>query len=88
MVYILIYILFVSLFSIYACIFDKISAARGGWRVSERNLLLLCAMGGSVAMYVTMRIFHHKTRHNKFMIGIPVIIIIQLAIIVGFIYLI
>lgn len=42
-------------------------------------LLYLCMLGGGVAMYCTMRIIHHKTRHNKFMVGIPVIIALQAA---------
>ena len=41
------------------------------------SLLLLSALGGSVAMYVTMLMIRHKTRHSKFMIGIPIIILFQ-----------
>ena len=41
--------------------------------------MLVSALGGSVTMYITMLIIRHKTRHIKFMLGIPVIIMIQLA---------
>lgn len=43
--------------------------------------MLLSALGGSLAMYVTMKKIRHKTKHKKFMIGIPVIMIIQIALI-------
>ncbi|MBQ3052714.1 MAG: DUF1294 domain-containing protein [Clostridia bacterium] len=75
------YFIFISIISAIAPIFDKISATRGGYRISENKLLALSAMGGSIAMYITMRIIHHKTRHNKFMIGIPIIILLQLLLI-------
>ena len=39
--------------------------------------MLLSALGGSVAMFVTMLMIRHKTRHSKFMIGIPIIILFQ-----------
>jgi uncharacterized membrane protein YsdA (DUF1294 family) len=39
----------------------------------------MALIGGSVAMYVTMRTIRHKTQHAKFMIGIPAIILLQLA---------
>ena len=52
-------------------------------RVPERTLLLIAALGGSVAMLITMRKIRHKTSKSKFMVGIPVIIILQAAVIVG-----
>ena len=76
----LIYLLFISLLSAAVCIYDKLSAKRNGRRISERSLIILCLLGGSVAMYTVMRIIRHKTRHNKFMMGIPIIIVFQVAI--------
>ena len=76
---ILVYILLINIISVIVCVFDKQSARVGGRRISERNLLLLCFAGGSLAMYITMRIIRHKTRHNKFMVGIPLIIFFQIV---------
>lgn len=73
----LIYLVLINLVSIIVTIFDKHKAIKHKWRVPESTLLLLSAMGGSVAMYVTMLIIRHKTKHPKFMIGIPVIIVLQ-----------
>lgn len=80
---ILIYLAFINFLALITCLFDKKSAERGGWRVRERDLMLLSLLGGSVIMYMTMRIIHHKTRHNKFMVGIPIIIVLQAAALVA-----
>lgn len=66
-----------SLVSIFVTIHDKRMAKRGGWRVPEATLLILSALGGSVAMLITMLLIRHKTKHIKFMLGIPIIIIFQ-----------
>ena len=81
--FLLVYIILISVVSAMACIIDKLSAVNGGWRIRERTLLLLCLLGGSVMMFIVMRIIRHKTRHNKFMLGIPLIILLQIAIILA-----
>ena len=53
------------------------SDLKGGWRVPEAALLLLSALGGSLAMYITMLLIRHKTKHIKFMLGIPIIMVFQ-----------
>ena len=73
----IIYICIISLISIIVTVCDKYFAIHRKWRVRESTLLILSALGGSVAMYITIR---HKTRHIKFMLGIPIIFIIQLII--------
>ena len=59
---------------------DKRRARRGAWRIPERTLILLAALGGSIGAYAGMRVFHHKTRHNKFKYGVPAIFVVQAAI--------
>ena len=74
------YLAVISAISAAVCIYDKFaSMVIKKRRAREALLLLLSAMGGSVAMLLTMLIIHHKTKHLKFMIGIPTIIIIQAA---------
>lgn len=73
------YFSIVSLFAIVLTIYDKRAAVKRRWRVPEATLLIVSAIGGSVAMLLTMLLIRHKTRHLKFMLGIPVIIILQLA---------
>ena len=77
-----IYLCVISLVSIIVCCYDKIAAKHNPkHRTREATLLWLSALGGSVAMFITMKLIRHKTKHKKFMIGIPAIIILQLAII-------
>ena len=76
----MIYLCAVSLVSIIVCCYDKFAAKHNPkHRTRERTLLLLSALGGSVAMLITMCMIRHKTKHAKFMVGIPVIIILQIA---------
>lgn len=78
--YILIYLSVISLISVIVCIADKSHARKGKRRIRESTLFLLSALGGSAAMYVTMRAIHHKTLHKRFMIGLPLIMVIQAAV--------
>ena len=58
---------------------DKVRAKRGEWRISEKSLFLVALIGGSVGAIVGMHVFHHKTRHWYFRIGLPLILILQIA---------
>jgi len=81
MKYFYIYLGIISIISIIVCLYDKWAAKnRPLKRTRETTLLLLSALGGSVAMLITMLLIRHKTKHPKFMIGIPLIIVVQLVI--------
>ena len=58
---------------------DKYKAKKGRWRISEATLLVMAVIGGSIGAWAGMRLWHHKTMHKKFKYGIPIIIIIQVA---------
>ena len=79
MLYIAIYLAVTSLLAVILTIHDKRAAQQRKWRVRESTLLIIAALGGSVVMLLTMHIVRHKTKHAKFMIGIPVIIAAQVA---------
>lgn len=74
-------VLVVSLASLIVTVCDKIAAIRGKRRVRENTLMLLAACGGSVVMLLTMLLIRHKTRHVKFMLGIPIIIVFQIIVV-------
>jgi len=80
--YVLLYFVLVSLVAIIVTVSDKIRAKRNGWRTPESTLLIISALGGSVAMYLTMLSVRHKTKHIKFMLGIPIIILFQAVVVV------
>lgn len=76
----------ISLITVIATVADKIKAKKGSRRISEKTLIILALLGGSVAEYFTMRLIRHKTLHKKFMVGLPLIIILQLIIAVFVLY--
>lgn len=75
----LIYLAVMNLLAIVITVHDKRAAIRGSWRVKERTLMLTAALGGAPAMYLTMLVIRHKTRKPLFMIGIPVIFLLELS---------
>ncbi|MEG0792589.1 MAG: DUF1294 domain-containing protein [Lachnospiraceae bacterium] len=59
---------------------DKRRAQKGNFRISEATLMGLALVGGSVGAFLGMQVYRHKTRHVKFVIGIPLIFFIQVFI--------
>lgn len=81
------YLIAISAVSLIVTVYDKIAAKHFPRnRVPEATLLALSALGGSLVMYITMQIIHHKTLHKKFMIGIPVILGIQIVLTILYFY--
>ena len=83
MTYILLYLLAVNLLLFAAMGIDKYKAKHQLWRIPERTLFVLAAIGGSLGGILGMRLFHHKTLHPQFRYGFPAILILQL-ILAGF----
>lgn len=67
-----------SLIAIIITIIDKQAAKRGGWRVAESVLMLIAFLFGSFTMYITMKTIRHKTKHTKFMVGIPCFMVLHI----------
>ena len=76
------YLLAINIASFFLYGIDKYKAKKGRWRISEAILLLMAVIGGSIGAWAGMRLWHHKTMHKKFKYGIPVIIILQIALVV------
>ena len=81
MIYIVAYPAFISLLAVILTLHDKSAAQRHKRRVRESTLLLVSALGGSAAMLVTMLLIRHKTKHAKFMVGLPLMIALQIAVV-------
>ena len=78
------YLLIISVVSFAVTIYDKWAAVkRPQERTRESTLLLLSALGGSAAMLLTMLGIRHKTKHLKFMLGIPIIMVLQIAAVIA-----
>ena len=74
----LLYIFIVSFVAVVLTVIDKNNARKQVWRISEHTLFITAIFGGSLAMLITMRTIRHKTKHKRFMIGLPLIIICQI----------
>ena len=80
------YLAVISLSAVLLTISDKLRAAKHKWRISEATLLLVALFGGAAAEYITMRCIRHKTLHKKFMIGLPLILVLHMCIVGAVIY--
>lgn len=81
--FLIIYVPILSALTVILTIYDKIAAKkRPKHRISEAMLILLALLGGATAEYVVMKLIRHKTRHKKFMIGLPVIIFLHILLII------
>lgn len=84
--YILIYFAVMSFLGFFVSMYDKLASQSGKRRISEKALMLIGFFGGATGMYVTMQLIRHKTKHKKFMIGLPVFIVLHLAIVIAALY--
>ena len=77
----LIYYSVISLVSVALTVADKSKARKGKWRIPELTLMLSGLLGGALPMFVTMKIIRHKTKHMKFMLGLPLEMLLHAALI-------
>ena len=61
---------------------DKRKAKKGAWRVPEANLFIFALLGGALGATLGMHVFHHKTKHWYFRWGLPLILLVQIALVV------
>ena len=62
--------------------YDKHEAKKGNWRVSEKTLFTLVALGGSIGGIMGMFTFRHKTKKWYFRFGFPIILILQILVVI------
>ena len=79
---IIIYLVVINIVGFLAMFIDKEKAKRGAWRIPEKTLFLLTILGGGIGTITGMYLFRHKTKKLKFTVGLPVILITEVALIV------
>lgn len=80
--YFWIYLAIISTIAVIATLYDKMASVHfTNNRISENHLLLISILGGSLAMLIMMQLIRHKTKHPLFMVGIPLIMLLQIALI-------
>lgn len=74
------YLIGINLISLFLMGWDKLKALRNSYRISEKKLLMIAIIGGSIGIFLGMILFHHKTQKTLFKVGTPIIIITQILI--------
>ena len=82
----IIYFCLISVVTLSFTVYDKVAAKIDTWRIPENYLLGLAFLGGAPVEYFVMRIIRHKTKHKKFMLTLPFMIIIQLVAVIAYLY--
>ena len=80
------YILAVNLAGFVLMGVDKYKARKRAFRIPEATLFIIAVIGGSLGSLIGMYTFRHKTRHRKFVIGMPLILVLQLALALAVFY--
>jgi uncharacterized membrane protein YsdA (DUF1294 family) len=80
-----IYILVINITGFASMGVDKYKAKNRLWRIKEATLFMYAIIGGSVGSILGMYVFHHKTKHTKFVVGMPLVLVAQILI-AAFIY--
>ena len=78
------YLIVVNAAAFLLMLIDKIKAKKKMWRIPERVLLGVSAIGGSIGGLLGMQLFRHKTKHWYFKFGMPLILFLQLLLIFYF----
>lgn len=78
----IVYLVAINIIAFLLMFIDKKKAIRKKWRISEATLITVSILGGSIGMMFGMHCFRHKTKHKKFTLGIPAILIIQLGLLI------
>ncbi|SCZ78986.1 MULTISPECIES: DUF1294 domain-containing protein [Pseudobutyrivibrio] len=74
------YLVIVNALGLAAMGLDKQKAIRNQWRIPEKTLFLISAIGGSIGTFVGMYLFRHKTKHWYFVVGMPAILVAHVVI--------
>ena len=72
-----IYLVFMNVIGFCIMGVDKRRAKLKKWRIEEKTLFIIAILGGSIGSLIGMNVFRHKTKHKKFTIGMPLIILLQ-----------
>ena len=83
---IVIFFIIINLFGFFIMWLDKSRAKKGAWRIPEKTLFIITAIGGGIGTTVGMYVFRHKTQKVQFVIGFPLITILEIITVIYFIF--
>ena len=80
------YLLLINAAAFLLMLSDKRRAKKKRWRIPEAILMGIAAIGGSLGSWIGMYLFRHKTKHPKFTVGIPLFLIVHIALLIWLIH--
>lgn len=81
---IIIYLVAINVIGFFAMWLDKRKAQKGKWRIQEKTLFLITALGGGIGTIAGMYTFRHKTKKLAFTVGLPAILILEIIAVIYF----
>ena len=82
MKYLCLYLLIINAFGFLIMHADKQKARKRAWRIPEATLFAIALLGGSLGCFMGMRLFHHKTKHLKFSLGLPLLLAVHIVLLI------
>ena len=79
---IIIYLVIINILGFFIMWLDKRKARKGSWRIPEKTLFIITALGGGIGTIAGMYTFRHKTQKLNFVIGLPLITVLEIILIV------
>lgn len=79
---VIVYLIIMNIAGLAVMALDKSRARRHAWRIPEKMLFLVSVLGGSIGTWAGMYLFHHKTKHWYFVVGMPLILVLQIVLLV------
>ncbi len=83
---IILYFIVINIFGFFIMWLDKRKAKKGAWRIPEKTLFIITALGGGIGTIAGMYTFRHKTQKIQFVIGFPFITILEIVTIIYFVF--
>ena len=83
---VLIYLAVINIAGFIVMAVDKAKAKKNAWRIPEKTFFIISLLGGGLGSWVGMYTFRHKTKHWYFVIGIPAIFLIEVAVVLYFVF--
>lgn len=78
---VVIYYILINVLAILIYYVDKRKAIASAWRIPEKTLILIAALGGGYGAYFAMKVFHHKTKKLKFRVLVPLCAVAHIVVI-------
>ena len=78
----MIYLFIINAAGLLLMLIDKGKAVKKAWRIPEATLMTVAVIGGSLGTLIGMRLFRHKTKHPKFSVGIPLLLVIHILLVI------